>query len=331
VTPATIRSIRKALRAWYEVNRRDLPWRRTSDPYRIWVSEIMLQQTRVAAVIPYYERFLKQFPTVETLAKAQEEKLLAAWSGLGYYSRARNLQKAARQIVERGSFPDTHDELRALAGVGDYTAAAVASIAFGEPRAVVDGNVLRVLSRLTADAGEISAGATRGRLAGTAGRLLDKKDPAAWNQAVMELGALLCVPRRPDCERCPIARWCAARIEGKAEHFPVKAGKAKKQVVEQCLGVAERRGRILLKKRGADEARLAGFWELPLLGEIPGAAPGKFLGEIRHHITYNEYRVSVVRVNVTKATENLRWVEIKDLAAAPVTTLTRKALKLAGL
>jgi A/G-specific adenine glycosylase len=323
--------VRKALRRWYEAHRRDLPWRRTRDPYRIWVSEIMLQQTRVAAVIPYYEKFLKRYPSVEALARAPEAALLAAWSGLGYYSRARNMQKAARQIVDRGGFPESYAEIRELAGVGDYTAAAVASIAFGQPRAVVDGNVLRVLARITAERGEISALATRGRLAAIAQDLLDRGDPAASNQALMELGALVCVPRSPDCVHCPVARWCAALREGIAAELPVKAGKKRKVIVEQCLALAERRGRVLMRQRAAGETRLAGFWEVPLLGDLPGARVVEILGEIRHHITYNEYRVSVVRVAAVKAPAGLCWRDRNEMAGLPLTTLARKALKLVKL
>jgi A/G-specific adenine glycosylase len=193
-----LRSIRAKLAAWYDGARRDLPWRRTRDPYAIWVSEIMLQQTRVAAVIPYYERFLQRFPSPDALAQAPEEELLAMWSGLGYYSRARNLQKAARQITEAGDFPRAYTAIRELAGVGEYTAAAIASIAFDLPHAVVDGNVRRVLARLMND-GNLD-------VQQAAERLLDRRDPARWNQAVMELGATICLPREPRCGECPIAR-----------------------------------------------------------------------------------------------------------------------------
>jgi A/G-specific adenine glycosylase len=332
VSPATIRSIRKALHRWYEKNRRDLPWRNTRDPYRIWVSEVMLQQTRVAAVIPYYERFLKQFPSVQVLAKAPEEKLLAAWSGLGYYSRARNMQKAARQIVELGSFPDTYEAIRELSGVGDYTAAAVASIAFDKPHAVVDGNVLRVLARLIGESGDISAVRTRARLGEVAQMLLDRKDPAGSNQALMELGALVCSPRSPTCANCPTRRWCTAHAEGRQAELPVKLGRKPKELVEQCMAIIVSRKRVLLKKRIGEDARLlAGFWELPQLREVPGAKAAEYVGEIRHNITYNEYRVSVVRTSGAKITPGLQWVKLSDLTALPLTTLTRKALRLAAL
>src|SRR6266516_234894 len=186
------REFRKALLSWYAGAKRVLPWRETRDPYRIWISEVMLQQTRVAAVIPYYERFLARFPDLATLAAAPEQELLAAWGGLGYYSRARNLQRAAQQM--RGRFPSDYESIRALVGVGDYTAAAVASIAFGLPYAVVDGNVLRVLSRVTNDASDIGSLKTKKRMQALADTLLAQSDPGLYNQALMELGATVCLP-----------------------------------------------------------------------------------------------------------------------------------------
>src|SRR5579872_3965323 len=196
---ADARLIRRRLVNWYLRNRRDLPWRRTSDPYRIWVSEVMLQQTRAQAVIPYYEKFLARFPDAASLAAADEAEVLALWSGLGYYSRARNLQRAARRISAAGVFPRDYDSIRALDGVGDYTAAAVASIAFGLPHAVLDGNVMRVLARLDNDAADISAASTRARLRARAQELLDGRRPGIFNQALMELGATICVPKTPQC------------------------------------------------------------------------------------------------------------------------------------
>src|SRR5271157_1728605 len=207
-------AIRRRLLAWYRQHKRDLPWRRTEDPYRIWISEIMLQQTRVAAVLPYYPRFLELFPDVRALARAPEQTLLAAWAGLGYYSRARNLQKAAKYIVELGEFPRTYSSLRELPGVGDYTGAAVASIAFGLPHAVMDGNVARVMSRLMAEAGDIKSDAVRRRLRALAEVLLDRRHPGEFNQALMELGATVCVPKRPLCESCPVRLYCEARKQG---------------------------------------------------------------------------------------------------------------------
>ena len=199
---------------WYEHNRRDLPWRRTRDPYRILVSEIMLQQTRAEVVIPYYQRFLKRFPDAGTLAQAKEADVLACWSGLGYYSRARNLQAAARAITATEGFPRDYASLRALPGVGPYTAAAVSSIAFDQPCAVLDGNVLRVLARITNDSSDIASARTRAGFQRVADGLLAPECPGEFNQAMMELGATICLPRVPTCSFCPVAEFCEARKAG---------------------------------------------------------------------------------------------------------------------
>ena len=253
-TPAVLdlAAIRRGLLHWYRKNKRDLPWRSARDPYRIWISEIMLQQTRVAAVIPYYNRFLDQFPDVASLASAPEQELLAAWAGLGYYSRARNLQKAAQRILELGAFPRDYLSWKALAGVGEYTAAAVASIAFDLPHAVQDGNVIRVLSRLTAERGNIGSGVVRTRLREVADGLLDSKRPGEFNQALMELGAVVCLPKQPRCSTCPLARHCQARRHGQESELPIRSGRVKPKGVEKQLVAVEKRGKILLWQRAAD-------------------------------------------------------------------------------
>ena len=212
--------ISRPLIAWYERVHRDLPWRRTSDPYRVWVSEIMLQQTRAQAVVPYFERFLDRFPTVDALAAAHEEDALALWSGLGYYSRARNLVRAARTIHAAGAFPDDRAGLRALPGVGDYTAAAIASIAFGRPHAVLDGNVLRVVARVENDAAEIGSARTRERFRAIAQAWLDPLRPGAFNQALMELGATVCLPKNPRCSACPLSRAAPPGRQARPRAFP---------------------------------------------------------------------------------------------------------------
>ena len=222
LSPAKPATIRKLLGIWYDANARKLPWRQTGDPYEILVSEIMLQQTRVNAVIPYYQKFLSRFPTAESLAAAPESVLLSAWSGLGYYSRARNLQKTARTIVELGHFPTDHGQILELPGVGAYTAAAVASIAFRSPHAAVDGNVIRVTSRLSAEVGDIGASATTKRLTAFAQQLLDHSNPGRHNQAMMELGATICLPRSPNCKECPVASHCSARTQGLENELPLK-------------------------------------------------------------------------------------------------------------
>ncbi len=320
--------IRKRLLAWYRAARRPLPWRRTKDPYRIWLSEVMLQQTRVAAVLPYYRRFLEQFPTVEALAAAPEQDLLAAWSGLGYYSRARNLRKAARQIVRLGEFPRSYDALRRLPGIGDYTAAAVASIAFNEPRPAVDGNVLRVLSRLSNDSGDIRSASTRRRLQALAGRLLDRQQPGEFNQAVMELGAVVCLPRFPKCAECPMSRCCAARRHGRQNDLPVRSPRSPRVTIDQTLLVIERRGRLLLRRRPSGSARLAGFWELPVAAELPSAQIGGQRGGFQHSITNHEYRFAVVTATIRKAPPGFRWIERARLPGLPLSAAAKKALAL---
>ena len=218
-------TLRAALLAWYRAERRDLPWRRTRDPYAIWVSETMLQQTRVEAVIPYYERFLARFPTVGALATADLDDVLSAWAGLGYYSRARNLKRAAEQVVadHAGCLPAAPDALRELPGIGRYTAGAIASIAFDRPAPIVDGNVARVLARLHGLREPIEQSAVRARLWAEAERLADGPAPGDLNQALMELGARICVPGTPRCDACPVSPFCDARRAGDAASLPVRA------------------------------------------------------------------------------------------------------------
>src|SRR6201988_312658 len=229
---------RKNLLAWFAKFRRDLPWRRSKDPYRIWLSEIMLQQTRVTAVIPYYEKLLARFPDIQSLAEAPEEEVLRLWSGLGYYSRARNLQKAAQQIVARhdSKFPDRLEEVLALPGIGNYTAAAILSIAYGKKLAVLDGNVARVLARLGAIRGDLRSGKRWQQLQKTADSLLARRAPGDWNQAMMELGATLCTPRSPQCLLCPVSDFCQARKHGLAGVIPGK--RQKRAVVSVHLAAA---------------------------------------------------------------------------------------------
>lgn len=321
-------SIAGDLIAWYRDAKRDLPWRRTRDPWRILVSEVMLQQTRVAAVIPYYERFLDRFPTAESLAVAPEQELLALWSGLGYYSRARNLQAAARQIAERGGFPETLDEIRALKGVGPYTAAAVASICFDVPAAVLDGNVMRVAARLTADPGDIGSTITRKRLQAFADRELPRSQAAEFNQAIMELGATLCVPRTPQCLLCPVSGNCEARRAGTQNHLPVKLRKTAALEEERTVLVIRRNDAILMWQRPADSARLAGFWELPEGEQLPGARVGPELGVVRHAIVNHSYTIRVKTAQLPRPPRSFSWVERGRMREIPVSTIARKALDL---
>ncbi len=312
---------RAALAAWYETCKRDLPWRRTRDPYAIWISEIMLQQTRVAAVIPYYERFLALYPTVDALAVAPESQLLAAWAGLGYYSRARNLQAAAKMIVELGAFPRDHATLRSLPGIGDYTAAAVASIAFDLPYAVVDGNVVRVLARFLAEPVP-----KRLRIQIAADEFLDPAQPSRHNQAVMELGATVCTPKDPQCGKCPLGNWCQAHKQGLAHELLIKINKTVIRRVERSLLVVIRNGNILLWQRPPETAILSGFWELPEPHQLPKARIGRALHHFKHSITNHIYRFQVVEASIRRAPPPLEWVSPDRLSALPLSTTTRKAL-----
>ena len=302
------------------------------DFYRVWLSEIMLQQTRVEAVIPYYERFLALFPDVESLAAAPEPDVLTAWSGLGYYSRARNLHRAAKQIMATGQ-PADQARLLDLAGIGAYTAAAVASIALGQPHAAVDGNVIRVVSRLTNDPGEISSPVTRKRFAEEAQRLLDPRRPGDFNQAMMELGATVCVPRSPDCPHCPVARLCAARATGTELELPVKLKKAASRDVTLDLALFAGRagiaGKVFLIQRASDERRLADFWELPSKTLFPGWR-GRPAGRIAHRIVNDRFRITVWLGPAPRVLPAGKWFTSVELAAIPLTTITRKALDAAG-
>ncbi len=284
----------------------------------------MLQQTRVAAVIPYYHRFLERFPDIDALAAAPEPDLLACWSGLGYYSRARNLQKAAGQM--NGVFPTDYESIRALAGVGDYTAAAVASIAFDLPHAVLDGNVIRVLSRLSNNVGDVGAVATRRRLQQLADDLLDRKRPGTFNQAVMELGAVVCLPKQPQCLLCPVAEWCEARIAGTENRIPVKLRKPDPVKLERTVLVIQKDGGVLMWRRPADSRKLAGFWELPEPHLLPFVEIGVRLGEFKHSITNHNYVFCVNLANVRRKPENFEWVSAGELQKLPLSTTSRKAL-----
>ncbi len=304
---------------WYEANRRDLPWRRTTDPYRILLSEVMLQQTRVETVLPYYARFLRLFPTAKALAAARPQTVLRAWAGLGYYSRARSL-RAAAQSIQRSGFPSTYEGLLDLPGVGRYTAAAVASIAFGLPRAVIDGNVRRLLARLFAcqDGFEEKAEA-----------LLDRKRPGDFNQAMMELGATVCLPRNPRCSACPLAGRCAAFGSTRVKQFPARRPQAACQTVELRLAVVERGGRILLAPPGTAPL-WPGFWSLPEL-PLPGIRQLDQIGAFRHTVTFRRIKVEVFRASVSAerrlTARGFRFLSHAELDRLPLSTPSRKALR----
>lgn len=255
----------RRLLGWYRLNKRDVPWRRTKDPYKIWVSEIMLQQTRVDQALPYYIRFLGEFPTVYALAKAERRQVLKAWEGLGYYSRARNMHDSAKIIAERmnGVFPDNYDSLLQLKGVGPYTAAAVSSIAFGEKRAAVDGNVIRVITRFYGIVDDIRSSRTVRVVQETADELIPAEAPADFNQAMMELGATVCTPRKPDCEHCPLRFGCVAAQTAKTDIIPYKSPAGKKPHRHIGAGIIENeKGEVLIALR-PETAMLGGLWEFP--------------------------------------------------------------------
>ncbi|MFM1655281.1 A/G-specific adenine glycosylase [Brevibacillus sp. B_LB10_24] len=296
------------LLAWYDQQKRDLPWRINSDPYRVWVSEIMLQQTRVETVKPYYENFMQQFPNVEALADAPEDQVLKAWEGLGYYSRARNLQAAARQVKEEygGYVPDTIEEISTLKGVGPYTAGAILSIAYGKPEPAVDGNVMRVFSRLLYMEDDIAKPSTRVIFEELVRQTIPADRAGDFNQALMELGALVCVPRNPQCLTCPVFDYCLARREGVQDRLPVK-GKAKPPRPVHYLVAVVRRGDELLISRRPEQGLLAGMWEFPMVEAKPRLDPADLLEEVlqdRYGITA-AYGGELTRVQHTFS--HLHW------------------------
>jgi A/G-specific adenine glycosylase len=314
-----VRAFRTRLLAWYGAHARDLPWRESRHPYRVWLSEIMLQQTRAAAVIEHYNEFLRRFPSVRKLAGARPASVLAAWSGLGYYRRARMLHAAAKVIVQQlgGRFPTTVEGWRTLPGIGRYTAAAIASIAFGEAVAVVDGNVRRVLQRVS---GRRPAGEELWR---AAEELLDRERPGDFNQAMMELGATVCTPRAPACLTCPVMKLCATR--GEIIDAP-KAPPQKKRVLHYALHC--RNGEVFLVQRPHDARLMAGMWELPEIARPRDSNKSAFT--LKHSITVTGY---TVQVWWRPAPPNARgkWVGMGRLERVALTGLARKILRKAEI
>ncbi len=299
--------------AWYRRRRRDLPWRRTSDPYAIWVSEIMLQQTRVVAAIPYYERFLARLPDVATLARARIDTVLALWAGLGYYRRARFLHAAAK-IVLREGFPKDAAGLRKLPGIGEYTSAAIASIAFGEPVAVVDGNVERLIARLYA-----APHLNKREVGARAQKWLDESEPGDFNQAMMEMGATVCTPRSPSCGTCPLAKHCAGRAN--PEQYPAPKERAPLIDVAVAVGLTVREGRVFLRRRASTELN-SGLWDLPA-----STGRGKTLGAISHGVLNQRLRVTI---HAARPRGEGRWFTAAQLSSAPLATSARKCLLATG-
>lgn len=301
------------LLVWYRENARVLPWRSDPTPYHVWVSEIMLQQTRVAAVLDYYRRFLEALPTVEALAACPEERLMKLWQGLGYYSRVRNLQKAARQVMERfdGKFPAAYEDILTLAGIGEYTAGAIASIAFGQAVPAVDGNVLRVVSRLTGDRRDMSDLKVKGAVRTALLEVIPKESPGDFNQALMELGATVCLPNgAPLCHRCPAAEFCAAHLTDCAQELPVKPPKKARKVEERTVYLIFRSGRVALRRRPA-RGLLAGLWEYPNeLSPWPCPVEGKleFAAAGKHIFTHKEWHMTAYTVEAEGEALPPGWV-----------------------
>ncbi len=349
---------------WYAGAHRDLPWRRSRDPYSIWVAEVLLQQTRSETAAPYFERFVARFPTVEALAAAGVDEVLAAWSGLGYYRRARHLHEAARRVAAAGGrLPQTVEELEALPGIGPYTAAAIASQAFGVAVPVVDGNVERVVARLLALEEDPRRAAGRRRLRERAAELLDPRRPGDSNQALMELGATLCTPRRPRCPDCPLAADCRALAEGRSERYPRRRPQRPSRRQRRRVAVARQEQRVLLVRRPPGARRLAGLWELPWVdgaadGAVDSAGPGadgelravaaaferRYGGRwrlapselrVRHAITTRRFEIEVHEAELETAGRvaeggpgpgEVRWLSPAELAMVPLSGLTAKVL-----
>ncbi len=354
------------LLAWYARSRRDLPWRRTRDPYSVWLSEVMLQQTRVETVIPYYERFLARWPTVHALAEAPESDVLAAWSGLGYYRRARMLHEGARAIAAARAFPATAQDLGRVKGIGRYTAGAVASIAFGEAAPLVDGNVARVLARVFAMGDDVKSARGTARLWALATALVHGEDPGAWNQALMELGATVCAPREPRCLLCPIHAECTGRARGLERELPRAAPKAKPRVQARWAVVATRAdeggGAVLLARRARD-ARFGGLWEPPSIDREPDESEAddadargaiarlraltgarfrdvERAGDVVHVLSHRRLETAVLRATLVSLGpprfdksdyEEVEVVPVATLASRGVSTLARKILDAANV
>jgi A/G-specific adenine glycosylase len=348
IPAAEMPKFRRRMLSWFAQRKRDLPWRRTRDPYRIWLSEIMLQQTRVAAVIPYYERFLESFPNVQALARARTDRVLANWVGLGYYSRARNLHRAANDIVSRhaGDFPREYEDALALPGIGRYTAAAVLSIAYGARHAVLDGNVARVIARIGALRGDLRAPAVWRKLEATAQDLLARNAPGDWNQAMMELGATVCTPKSPRCEECPVEKWCRARKLGIAEELP--SARKKRAPVEVTLAAAvllDPGGRtMLVRQLNGDGALFSRMWQFPALETTGTDAMAALTGHLRenfgvamkggltplatarHAVTFRSIRLEpyLIRVARLPRITGARVVGLTQIRRLPISNATQK-------
>ncbi|HWJ78508.1 MAG TPA: A/G-specific adenine glycosylase [Niallia sp.] len=346
-----VEQFRQDLLQWFVQEQRELPWRKDQDPYKVWVSEIMLQQTKVDTVIPYFNRFIEQFPTIEALSDAEEEKVLKAWEGLGYYSRARNLHSAVKDVQENygGKVPNTPEEISKLRGVGPYTAGAILSIAYGVPEPAVDGNVMRVLSRILSIWEDIAKPKTRKTFEEAVRVLISHENPSYFNQALMELGALICTPTSPSCLLCPVREHCHAFYEGTVTELPVKT-KAKKQRTLQLAAVilTDEEGRTLIHKR-AENGLLANLWEFPNIEIVQTLTSeraqleeklldmyeakvevGEMISRIEHvfsHLVWNINVYSGKLIELKEEKEDLKKVNAEEIKPFPFPVSHQKMMK----
>ncbi len=344
--------LRRALRSWFRRHARDLPWRRTRDPYAIWVSEIMLQQTQVSTVIPYYQRFLAAFPDIETLASASEQEVLRLWEGLGYYRRARQLHAAARTLRQQfnGRMPSDLLQIQSLAGIGRYTAGAIASIAFGLPAPILEANTIRLWSRLAGIRDDVSKLATQRQLWSLAETVLDESEPGEINQALMEIGGQVCFPQDPRCESCPLAAACVARSKGLQSRIPHSPRKTLYEEVREVVLVVSRRDEILVRQCQGGE-RWAGLWDFPrfrvgslddstdqsLLAkqcvQLTGVRPrvGRLLTTIRHGVTRFRITLECYAAGCAggkRIDDTVRWIPRRELGTLPLSVTARKIARL---
>lgn len=334
-------AFRKALTGWFNKEKRDLPWRRTTDPYKIWVSEVMLQQTRVDTVIPYYERFIETFPTITDLAYAPEEVLLKQWEGLGYYSRARNLQAGVREVVEQygGIVPDNRSAISSLKGVGPYTAGAILSIAYGKPEHAVDGNVMRVLSRILLIEEDIAKPKTKKIFEAAVTDLIDREDPSSFNQGLMELGALICTPTSPKCLLCPVRDFCKAYHEGMERSLPVKSKVKKTKEIHYLSLVIQNEKRQWLMEKRPKGGLLADMWQFPLVESLTEDAKKRYgidhvhteaFLEFKHIFSHLTWNIKCIAAHSTRADDlddHCRWFSEDEIKALPLPVSMQKIAK----
>ena len=345
-----INELQHALISWFEKNHRQMPWRETINPYYTWISEVMLQQTRVDTVIPYFLRFIDKFPTVKQLAKADEEEVLRLWAGLGYYSRAKNIHRGAKLICEvyDGKIPENQKELLKIPGIGSYTAGAILSIAYGKPAAAVDGNVMRVFSRLFLVYADISEGSTKKEMEKLGEAVVSANNPSAFNQGLMELGALICTPNSPKCSSCPLSFICRARRAGVQESLPVKKKKEAVKSVNMELGLLQKGDKVLLTKR-PPEGLLANLWALPAVeGTADGNAGRSIVMELQesygietsdpepvveksHVFTHMKWNMQLFRLKLLSMSDidypEIQWVSLKEIDQYAIPTAFLKVIK----